>query len=1386
MGAAKKSPQASNGGRDRAPVPGCAHGPSARSVPQKTSHMDTLRLGSTHNSTTPLKTTHQEKTYTMYHTYNEEIAGNGRSIQRAHLVVAVLLLVAVVGTTTCAFFFASVKHRVLDSVARLDEEMAAAKNITMMLDLAETAAQWSFALDTRPFSEASVITPEIAFTVQAGFVTGANLILSALEVLRTTDFAAAATSRCIDPNYTSQGRKQPCPLKRLLAQLEAVDAKFKDALTAAVLRDRLRIADIVNEVVVNRLPSSWKEVSGPMSFVFSTASRHQEIKDAVDSYLDTLQRLTAELAAQRDWASLMWAAGAVAAILATALISFIVAVTVFSRRLQRAFEVCQEAFFESVEELRKKIDEMTDFVHASFEYCVAPNLHVVSGVAALAGVSSALTPYHQKILKIMEKCVVDTEAATVNAVSCLASEVEVHQAAFEETNIREVVEDCLKIFSAKTEARGLPVSCTFGSGCPSLALVDSQKLRTILTKILSFVVDHTLEKGRGIDVFVNASAAAARPGDSLAEFRSFTIHFEVKGHGVCMENREAQELGQPKSLLKRSGHGLRMLCTAKLLQTMGGSMQILSSPSRGTFVSFQIRTRARFRLLDFQKGFRASLAGAQRRILALALSLETSRCVQFLCNDVGLQFVSCFCLKHLQELLASETNVATLAFLLGDFVELSADPAHPASRRLSAAEIFHFAREAAEARTRAAERPPVLNVFISSSGDPSGSEGSEGDTLAQPLPEDVIRLSVPVRTEALIRVFAKATESLTGGTASAEDEDDAEEAGERASCVPGEPFPSRPQLGSVRKEFSGSASPRTSARFRDSMEPLEGTRRQRRSPEPAGEKKKRQSTFRISVSRRQTLGARARSTAREASMISEKHRARRLFHTVFRGKDAASRRGSSDSGDKPASLSEDSQEEDDSEEEAVEVFPLHNEALQSLFPAGRLIPDPLVASVNAVVQAINQTGISRPAGELAEAIAAASFQGDLEACAKFVDAFDGSLALLRYYQALPLFSETRASQRKKRETGSFLADPDPHGVDRTWRPQARRRDPLVAMKAVSSLHIKVPQEPEVQAFFNLASSSLSFDDEPLNIHQVLNWDFHVLNLTPSSATRVTRDLLHHFALSAQLEVPGEILMGFAVALYKNYEPNPYHNFFHALNVAQILCLLMSLPDVAAQFQPIDFFVLSVAALGHDLGHPGVNNVFINRNNCLPARLYQNLSVLENYHAALLFQVLRHPRFNVFCSIPPQTFSTYRKRIISAILWTDMAKHFGMVAKLQEKIAGEMVQAEGIIVTLQKPYLEGLLLHASDISNPMLAFEFSYAWALRACDEFIQQNKLEQQLGQPPHMPTFADFNLYNVAKCQVNFIDCICSPLFGSLAQMFPAQLGDRAAELKQNRYVTA
>ncbi|CBZ54065.1 putative high-affinity cGMP-specific 3',5'-cyclic phosphodiesterase 9A [Neospora caninum Liverpool] len=436
-------------------------------------------------------------------------------------------------------------------------------------------------------------------------------------------------------------------------------------------------------------------------------------------------------------------------------------------------------------------------------------------------------------------------------------------------------------------------------------------------------------------------------------------------------------------------------------------------------------------------------------------------------------------------------------------------------------------------------------------------------------------------------------------------------------------------------------------------------------------------------------------------------------------------------------------------ENEARLLQIANPELSNLFPQRDVIPVCLYPDVNRVISAIDAVGVSTSVDDISGAIAEESQPEGLVRARCFVDEYDVSLALARYYQGLP---ETGPPEEPP-PPATFMRKADGSGEQSEADTGGSAKCRCTAECRIINGHISVHfrNVESAQAYFNLVSKAAR-EGEPLTMHRLLDWDFHVLTLPPASAVLVTRDLLTQFALKANMDIPGEIIMAFSVAIFKNYRPNPYHNFYHALNVAQVLCLLLALPDVAVQFTPIDYLVLSVAALGHDLGHPGANNLFMTRFDCWPSRIYQNVSVLENYHAASLFQILRHPGFNVFCSVSATNFAPIRKRIISAILWTDMAKHFDVVAKLQAKIQGEMVLTEGIIVTLTKPYLEGLLLHAADISNPMMDFELCRDWAFRACDEFYQQNKMEEMGGFPPSMPNFQHFDEYNVAKCQVGFI----------------------------------
>ena len=62
--------------------------------------------------------------------------------------------------------------------------------------------------------------------------------------------------------------------------------------------------------------------------------------------------------------------------------------------------------------------------------------------------------------------------------------------------------------------------------------------------------------------------------------------------------------------------------------------------------------------------------------------------------------------------------------------------------------------------------------------------------------------------------------------------------------------------------------------------------------------------------------------------------------------------------------------------------------------------------------------------------------------------------------------------------------------------------------------------------------------------------------------------------------------------------------------------------IAALLKPFDALTLLISAIGHDVGHPGVNNAFLVSLNAPLAQLYNDRSVLESFHCAAYSQILR--------------------------------------------------------------------------------------------------------------------------------------------------------------------
>jgi hypothetical protein len=86
------------------------------------------------------------------------------------------------------------------------------------------------------------------------------------------------------------------------------------------------------------------------------------------------------------------------------------------------------------------------------------------------------------------------------------------------------------------------------------------------------------------------------------------------------------------------------------------------------------------------------------------------------------------------------------------------------------------------------------------------------------------------------------------------------------------------------------------------------------------------------------------------------------------------------------------------------------------------------------------------------------------------------------------------------------------------------------------------------------------------------------------------------------------LLDFIIDVDKGYFPNPYHNFFHAVDVTGVLFFILN--DVRANryLSKIDAMALLLAALCHDIGH--VSLTLSGFCQCLLILLTDNLILLH--------------------------------------------------------------------------------------------------------------------------------------------------------------------------------
>ncbi|KAJ3171896.1 hypothetical protein HDU87_008214 [Geranomyces variabilis] len=183
------------------------------------------------------------------------------------------------------------------------------------------------------------------------------------------------------------------------------------------------------------------------------------------------------------------------------------------------------------------------------------------------------------------------------------------------------------------------------------------------------------------------------------------------------------------------------------------------------------------------------------------------------------------------------------------------------------------------------------------------------------------------------------------------------------------------------------------------------------------------------------------------------------------------------------------------------------------------------------------------------------------------------------------------------------------------------------------------------------------------------------------------------------------LLNFVIDMADGYLDNPYHSFLHAVDVTYMV--YYSLVDLALAaelaFTTVDFVSLLIAALAHDVLHPGVNNLFhVNAKTDLALR-YRNKSVLERQscdHLSFLLQkhtFLTDLLYGELAGAGSDPATLIESIAIEAILNTDMCHHFGLLEKLSsttEEVIGTPGASEEDLAADSDMSEEALVDHSS--------------------------------------------------------------------------------------------
>ncbi len=159
------------------------------------------------------------------------------------------------------------------------------------------------------------------------------------------------------------------------------------------------------------------------------------------------------------------------------------------------------------------------------------------------------------------------------------------QLEYKSFELRDSIEEVLELFARKAGEANLELAYHMNADVPQLIIGDSKRLRQVLTNLVENAVKFTTKGEILINVHRNPSKVPGYPPE---------VRFEIKdtGAGIMKEQLKhlfkgipPKEAGRVKS---NEQVGLGLIVCKKIVELMGGNIEVQSQPGQGSTFSFSI------------------------------------------------------------------------------------------------------------------------------------------------------------------------------------------------------------------------------------------------------------------------------------------------------------------------------------------------------------------------------------------------------------------------------------------------------------------------------------------------------------------------------------------------------------------------------------------------------------------------------------------------------------------------------------------------------------------------------------------------------------------------------------------------------------------------------